>query len=271
MMNITKLVVVVRDIDAVSAFYQKIVGLHRTFSEPGIHHLCVGENVLLVLQRDPDARRHEGEAGLFHMAFLLPSRAALGQWIRHARAVKATILGSADHSVSEAFYLADPEGNGVEVYADRPRTEWLNHNGQFHMPSNRLNINSIIACAGSDAWTGMPAGTVVGHIHLQVGQIDKAEAFYRELGFEITCRYAGGTFFAVDGYHHHIATNIWRSRGAERRSYPSTGLKSFDLATNLAFIESAASRLGVPLRKGEACAFCDPWGTYLNMHAVEQK
>jgi catechol 2,3-dioxygenase len=186
--------------------------------------------------------------------------------VKHAIKTRPPVVGASDHSVSEALYLSDPEGNGVEIYSDRPPQSWQWSNGHVHMPSDPLDIDDLIAASGSDEWKGFPQGSRVGHVHLQVGAIPTAEAFYSDvLGFSVTSRYPGGTFYAADGYHHHLATNIWNSRGATARDYPSTGLANIEIIAPAAFQEAARLR---SKRTGEAddgeagsIAFIDPWGT----------
>jgi len=221
----------VHDLDGVAGFYEQAVGLRRLLTDPDRVALGVGEVTLVELRRDPAARRRSPrEAGLFHTAFLLPSRADLGAWTRHAAATRIPVVGASDHGVSEALYLADPEGNGVEIYADRPAAEWRWKDGLVEMRTEVLDVSGLIDHTGKREWRGFPAGSVVGHVHLQVGAIAPAEAFYAGvLGLGVTCRYAGATFYAADGYHHHLATNIWNSRGAPVRDEPATGLSDVDI------------------------------------------
>ena len=241
----------VHDLDAVTAFYRQAMGLSVLSADAQSATLGAGDRTLLELRRDPAARRRSArEAGLFHTAFLMPSRADLGRWTRHAAATKAPIVGAADHLVSEAIYLTDPEGNGVEIYADRPLSEWTWKDKLVVMASDPLDIDALVASGGGEAWTGFPQGSVIGHVHLQVGAIAPAEAFYvGVLGLDVTCHYPGATFYSSGGYHHHIATNIWNSRGAAVRDYPSTGLADVEIL--------AAEAPPQSLR--------DPWGTAITV------
>ncbi len=259
---IGRVVLTVNDLDAVSSFYRQVVGLHLLRGDAASVELGAGGKTLLELRRDISARRRSPrEAGLFHTAFLLPSRADLGRWIRHAMESRARVAGASDHAVSEALYLSDPEGNGIEIYADRPILEWRWRDGQVYMPSDRLDIDSILATAGDDRWKGFPEGSCIGHVHLQVGAIDAAEAFYHGvLGLDITSRYPGGTFYAVNGYHHHLATNIWNSRGAGPRNYPSTGLESVEFIAGSRFVDPVRHRLDTSAA-ATAFTIADPWGT----------
>jgi catechol 2,3-dioxygenase len=252
--SIGRVALTVHDLDRVSDFYQQAVGLHRLRMDASSVALGAGETTLLELRRDPGARhRSPREAGLFHTAFLLPTRADLGRWVKSAVQTKPAIVGASDHYVSEAIYLTDPEGNGVEIYADRPRESWTWQNGLVVMGTVALDIDDLMASAGSQAWRGFPTGAVVGHVHLQVGALAPAEAFYADtLGLDVTCRYSGATFYASGGYHHHLATNIWNSRGAGVRAMPSTGLADVEIVT-------AATGSQTLL---------DPWGTAFTLTAA---
>lgn len=193
----------VHDLDKVGTFYRQVVGLHLLKQDGEVAELGAGNDVLLELRRDTAARRASPrEAGLFHTAFLLPSRGDLGRWIKHAMSTRAPVTGASDHIVSEAIYLSDPEGNGVEIYADRPAAGWRWHDHKVEMATEALDTQSLVTAAGNAAWRGFAEGSTVGHVHLQVGAIAPAEEFYvGTLGFDVTARYPGGTFYAVDGYH----------------------------------------------------------------------
>lgn len=259
----------VHDLDRVGDFYQRTVGLHRLQSDPDRLLLGVDGGVLLELRRDPAARRRSPrEAGLFHTAFLLPDRADLGAWCRHAAVNRVPVVGASDHGVSEAIYLSDPEGNGVEIYADRPASQWRWEGGTVEMPSDGLDIAGLLDRTEARTWQGFPAGSVVGHVHLQVGALAPAEAFYSGiLGLDITCRYPGGTFYAADGYHHHIATNIWNSRGAPLRQLPSTGLADVEIRTDPSVLKAVAGRAGAVDPAPSRLSLDDPWGTGITLVA----
>jgi catechol 2,3-dioxygenase len=258
-----RVVLTVRNLDAVQAFYERSVGLHVLRRDGESAELGAGRDVLLELRRDPAARfRSPREAGLFHTAFLLPGRADLGRWVKHAAATRAPVVGASDHAVSEAIYLSDPEGNGVEIYVDRPASTWRRNGHEVEMTTEQLDIDDLVAQAGARAWAGFPEGSTVGHVHLQVGAIPTAEAFYAGiLGFDLTCRYPGGSFFASDGYHHHLATNVWNSRGAGPRELPTTGLAEFEIRADAARIEAIRQRAAQAGDGGERLVLRDPWGT----------
>ncbi|HEX2529344.1 MAG TPA: VOC family protein [Geminicoccus sp.] len=259
---------VVHNLDAVSRFYEDTIGLKVIERCGGTARLGTGSTILLELVHDPAARRRSPrEVGLFHTAFLLPSRADLGAWIAFASEQRIAVHGASDHAVSEAVYLSDPESNGIEIYADRPAGQWPVTQAGYDMPSDPLDIQSVFEAAGGRRWNGFPNSGIVGHVHLQVGAIAPAETFYRDLlGFDITCRYPGGSFFGSGGYHHQLAANIWNSRNASPRQDAVTGLSCFELlARDRSVVDDAAVRLRAasvattPLEGGFAVQ--DPWGT----------
>ncbi|MFN7101641.1 MAG: VOC family protein [Pseudorhizobium sp.] len=271
--GIGKVTLTVNDFDRVSGFYQDAVGLHLLRGDASTAELGVDGDTLLELRRDTAARRRSPrEAGLFHTAFLLPSRADLGRWIKHAMNSEAPVVGASDHGVSEALYLSDPEGNGVEIYADRPVLSWQWKDGLVNMPSDPLDIDALVDASGGEEWNGFPGGATVGHVHLQVGAIPTAEAFYRDvLGFAVTSRYPGGTFYAADGYHHHLATNIWNSRGAGPRTYPSTGLANVEIVSSRDFVEALGARTAQTQQENDGLTLIDPWGTKITVAPATQK
>ena len=255
--EIASVALTVRDLPKVADFYRSALGLSDFASDGEVVRLGAGGTVLLELRGDVAARpRSPRDAGLFHTAFLMPSRAALGRWLLHAAAERLPLQGASDHLVSEAIYLADPEGNGIEVYADRPRSAWYGTDGKLKMATEALDLNDLAKDADGP-WNGAPEGLVVGHVHLQVGDVPQAEAYYRDvLGMPVMAHYPGAAFYGSGGYHHHIATNAWNSRGAGRRSYPSTGLAELVLRADPAEAAAIRSRAGVG-------TLSDPWGTQI--------
>lgn len=254
----------VNDLNAVSDYYQKAIGLHLLKSDGETHDLGAGNEVLLQLRADKSARRASPrEAGLFHTAFLLPTRGDLGRWIDHAIKDRVAVVGASDHSVSEAIYLTDPEGNGIEIYADRPRSGWTWKDGKVEMGTYQLDIEPILRAGEGKPYQGFAEGSVIGHVHLQAGAIPTAEDFYhRLLGFDIVSTYPGASFYSAEGYHHHIATNIWNSRGAAERQFPATGLAELEIRAPAAFVSAAETRLKQPVAHNDrGLALADPWGT----------
>jgi catechol 2,3-dioxygenase len=219
---------VVRDLDAMTSFYADELGFNVLAREAG--HVTLGADTpLLVLRHDPHATLPApGSAGLFHIAYLLPSRADLARWALRACANGLTLDGASDHLVSEALYLTDPEGNGIEVYADRPEGEWVWSANGVAMATKRLDMRALYASAAGQG-AAPPAGTVIGHMHLKVGDADAAARFWgAALGMGETARYAPhAVFLAAGRYHHHLAVNTWQSQGAGPRAAGTTGLESF--------------------------------------------
>jgi catechol 2,3-dioxygenase len=216
--------------------------------------------------------RH-GLLGLYHFAILLPDRASLGRFLRHL-AELSVHSGMSDHFVSEAIYLQDPDNLGIEVYADRPRSEWRHEQGQLSMTTIPLDVRSVLAAGGNEPWTGMPAGTTIGHVQLHVGDIAKAEAFYHNaLGLDkMVWNYPGALFLSAGGYHHHLGTNTW-ARGAPSASDDDARLlewelvvpKSSDVAAVASSLEGASHK--AKRERGHALAK-DPWGTQVRIRSA---
>jgi len=257
-LEIGRVALVVNDIGRVGSFYKQALGLTELSNDGETLRLGAGDKPLLELRADKTARRRSPkEAGLFHAAFLLPSRADLGAWLLHASDSRLPLEGASDHLVSEAIYLSDPEGNGIEVYIDRPRAAWKTQDGQIQMATHGLDLNNLAASAKA-AFAQAPKGTVIGHVHLQTGSVPEAEAFYSgALGFDITTHYPGAAFYGAGGYHHHIATNTWNSRGAGPRNFPSTGLADLEILAEAAPLSALRAKL--------PAALTDPWGTPITL------
>ncbi|MBY3615944.1 VOC family protein [Rhizobium bangladeshense] len=266
---------VVTDLGLVSGFYQSMLGLKVIEETASGEVLGVGALPLLTLTTAGNAATApRNAAGLFHTAFLMPNRNELARWLRHAAHNNVALDGASDHLVSEAIYLSDPEGNGIEIYADRPHEEWKFHqDGMVEMATQRLDLQALYNSAPDDRWEGMAEGTAIGHLHLQVGDIPQADAFYRDvLGLKLMARYPGASFFATGGYHHHLAANIWNSRGATARTDNMTGLSDYRIRFNdKAALDAAVSRLDaleVKSEKRDGGVFLrDPWGIGLTLSA----
>jgi len=257
----------VRDLDKVSGFYQRAVGLAVIDRSAGAVTLGAGTVPLLELLGDPAAPpRNPGDAGLFHTAFLLPTRADLARWLAHAVKLGVPLQGASDHIVSEAIYLADPEGNGIEIYADRPVSRWHDADGQIRMATEPLDMPDLLG-AGAGDWAGYPVGGIIGHVHLQVGDTDEADTFSRDiLGFDISSRYPGASFYGSGGYHHHLAGNIWNSRRAGPRPEEAAGLEAVEIVARdpakRAAILKRAEAAGIPVVTVDGTPLLrDPWGT----------
>lgn len=262
----------VRDLQKVSAFYQDALGLSPADSEPNRIMLGAGPEPLIELVQRPGLPpRDPSSTGLFHTAFLLPERADLGRWLAHVRKRGIRLQGASDHNVSEAIYLSDPEGNGIEVYADRPEADWRSQDGGIVMATDPLDTDSLLKPATGPLWAGAPKGTVVGHMHLQVGDLAAAEAFWQDiLGFDLTSRYPGASFFGSGGYHHQVAANIWNSRGAAARQDETAGLTGFELvARNHEARDAIAARAEASgylvSREAGTVILRDPWNIRITL------
>jgi catechol 2,3-dioxygenase len=180
-----------------------------------------------------------------------------------------------DHFVSEALYLTDPDGLGIEVYADRPRSAWRHEDRQLTMATNPLDTESVISAAGGERWTGMPPGTRIGHVHLYVADIDTARAFYHDaLGFDkMVWNYPGALFLSAGGYHHHLGTNTWAAGAPPATDEDARLLEWTVLVPSLADAEAAAGSLeaaGYRVEPGPESWFAtDPWGTRLRLAASD--
>ena len=224
----------VRDLDRTLNFYQDNLGFSVHGRESDVVRLGAGERDLLVLRGRSDARlpgrRH---TGLYHFAILTPSRRHLARSLRHLIDSGGRPQGFADHLVSEAVYLSDPEGNGIEIYRDRPRDEWEYEDGVVQIDTIALDVQGLLSELEPEEapWAGLDPQTTIGHIHLQVADLDETETFYRDiLGFDLVTRYGpSASFFSAGGYHHHIGSNLWHSADAAPLPEGSTGLHHYEI------------------------------------------
>lgn len=208
----------VADLERSQHFYQHNIGLTLHRQEGRTAVLGVGQEEMLILQEQPGARPQSGVTGLYHFAILVPNRHELGRTLRHLIETETPLGGFADHLVSEAIYLNDPDGHGIEIYRDRPEAEWPRRNGQIEMASIQLNIPELLALVQDDQtpWQGLAAGTLMGHIHLHVSDLKQAAAFYQQiLGMDLITYYGrSAAFVSYNGYHHHVGLNTWAGEGA---------------------------------------------------------
>ncbi|AFZ67332.1 VOC family protein [Deinococcus peraridilitoris] len=217
----------IADLARSADFYQRALGLAVLKQDGQRLELGVPGRPLLVLhERSGAPMSPRNSPGLYHFALLLPSRADLGRWLQHAARLGLR-LGQSDHLVSEAFYLSDPDGHGIEVYRDRPRGEWQWNAGEVRMASDPIDIQGLVSESGAQLpWTGAPEGTVMGHIHLRVRDLAATEAFYTGvLGFDVVARWPGALFVSVGGYHHHFGLNTWQSENGPDASPQSAKLE----------------------------------------------
>jgi catechol 2,3-dioxygenase len=236
------------DIGLLRDFYERVIGLRAIASEDGVTALGAGDASLVELVSDPDAPpRPPRTTGLFHLALLVPARADLTRALRRVFENGWHLSGASDHLVSEALYLSDPEGNGIELYRDRPREEWPREGDEIAMATLPLDLEDLLAepGAGDDA-PAMPAGTMLGHVHLQVKDLDSAAAFWVDaLGLDVTASlYPGALFVSAGGYHHHVGLNTWAGVGAPRPPAGARGLDRFELVLpDAAYAAAAGERL----------------------------
>ena len=219
------------DLAGARAFYERVIGLRVLEGDGSSVPLGTEEGrPLLELSGDPDAPpRPRVSTGLFHLALLLPGRAELARSVRRVVEAGWRFTGASDHFVSEALYLDDPEGNGIELYRDRPRSEWTQEGGELKMGTVALDLDDLMAQEPGGPDAGMPPRTTMGHVHLNVADLGDTEAFYAGLlGLDVTVRgYPGALFLSAGGYHHHLGTNLWRGAGAPPAPPGSLGLREF--------------------------------------------
>jgi catechol 2,3-dioxygenase len=266
----------VSNLDQSLAYYEEVIGLRpRGRTDASV---VLGsrddERPLITLHARPGVTRsRRGAFGLYHFAILLPARAALGRFAAHLMALDVRV-GMADHLVSEAFYLWDPDGLGIEVYADRPRETWQSRDGELAMTTDPLDVRNVIAAAGGETWTGPPGGTAIGHVHLHVGSLEGAEAFYhRALGLDKTVwSYPGALFMSAGGYHHHLATNVWSPGPAP--SADQARLLEWELVVpsdpDVAAVARSLQAAGYGLEDtGNGVTAADPWGTRVRVRVPD--
>lgn len=267
----------VRDAERSLAFYRDLLGFELLDRDDGTLLLGAGDNHILTLHASPHNRpRPAPTTGLYHVAVLLPSRPELARVLR--RLIDARIpLGSADHAVSEALYLGDPDGNGLEIYRDRSPETWRWNNGQVRMTTERLDAAGILRELPQTAARELPAATTIGHVHLQVADLAAAERFYHQLlGFDITAGFPGALFVSAGGYHHHLGLNTWESLAAPEPPPDATGLRSFEVVVpNRGALDAVLERLaagGFPTRPGDrGVVVDDPWHNSVVLRTTEAR
>lgn len=264
-----------RDMQGLAAFYTRLLGLTALQQSEQSITLGTPGTPLLTLNAAPELPRPPvSRPGLYHTAFLLPTRADLGRWLAHAARLGLQI-GSGDHLVSEAFYLSDPEGNGIEVYADRPRDTWTWENGQVKMDTLNVDVNSVLREAGIDPNTldsaqtdyQAPAGLTLGHVHLKVGNAAQAAQFYRDtLGLDIVSQLPGAAFLSWGGYHHHLGLNEWHTRGQGQPAAPAAGLSGVDFLTpDLSGLRKHLQGKADVAETADTVTLHDPWGNRITV------
>lgn len=215
-----------------SDYYQNTIGFD--ILEEGENQISLtadGKNPLLILEEDKNAvEKPVTSTGLYHLALLLPHRETLGQYLIHL-AKNNELDGASDHQYSEALYLYDPENNGIEIYADRPPSKWKEDGkGGYVGGTNQIDSDGLIKEAGNIPWSGLPDDTRMGHMHLQVSDLDKSEEFYvNVLGFDIVAKNDSLLFVSKGGYHHHIGMNTWAGKGIPSPPKNTKGLKHYTI------------------------------------------
>ena len=209
----------VADLDRALAYYETQIGLVVHGGEDARARLGTGDDDLLVLTEEPGAKPAVGYSGLFHFALLVPERVDLARWLAHAARERVPLSGLSDHYVSEAIYLQDPDQHGIEIYADRPRELWEGRVGErlTTLPLDTRDLLSVLEDPRTEPFDGLPAGTVMGHVHLCVADVEESVAYYRDvIGFGLMAQLGNqAAFLSAGGYHHHLGANIWQSRGAQ--------------------------------------------------------
>jgi catechol 2,3-dioxygenase len=256
-------------------FYEHVLGFrsHDITNSSAALSAYGDERTLVTLHSAPGVRpARRGAFGLYHFAILLPDRAALGRFAIHLASLEVRVA-TADHLVSEALYLWDSDGLGIEVYVDRPRDSWQQRGHELAMTTDPLNIQSVIASGRGERWDGVPSGTTMGHVHLHVGSLDRAEAFYhRGLGLDKTVwSYPGALFMSAGGYHHHLATNTW-SHGPSAAPDQARLLEwelivptDGDVAAVVESLQAAGHRAATA---GPAAVATDPWDTRVRIRSA---
>lgn len=242
-----------RDAETLAEYYCNVVGLNEMGRQGATIILGAGDRELLAIEQCSQAKPDDPRsAGLYHTAFLLPTRGDLARWSRNAIDRQLPVSGASDHKVSEAIYMTDPEGNGIEIYSDRPPQDWQWNGDRVAMSTDPLDTNDLLDVIKTEGgeWEGAPQNTVIGHVHLRVGNAQEAERFWHEqLGFETVQTYGDKAVFLSTGrYHHHIGVNAWQSAKAGKRDPDRTGLLWVELEDT---------------RGGEGREFIDPWGNVI--------
>ena len=258
----------VSDLSQSIPYYTEVLGFAVSARNDRVAVLGTGDGVPLIELYEqkgirPSPRR--GRLGLYHFAILLPDRQALGRFVAHLAEIGA-YAGSADHLVSEALYLSDPDGLGIEVYADRPRAQWKTNGHEIAMATAPLDLRGLVRASAGEPWTGMPSGTTIGHVHFHVATLRDAEAFYHSaLGFDkVVWSYPGALFFSAGGYHHHVGTNTWAA-GAPAATADDARLLEWELrlptAGDIVSVAANAARAGYEIHEaGDDRLITDPAG-----------
>jgi catechol 2,3-dioxygenase len=259
----------VSDVDRSVSFYQDALGLRLQRREDSVAALGAGAEDLVVLHEVPQARPAGRHAGLYHFALLFPSREALARAVQRLSGNRTPITGASDHGVSEAIYLSDPDGNGIELYADRPRDAWppAQPGERIGMFTRALDVHDLLATvAGEEPTSGADPGLRMGHVHLHVGDIGAARAFYADrLGFEVMVGMPSALFLAAGGYHHHLGVNTWRGEGVGPAPAGTAGLREWTIVLEPDALAALRERTGLGASDD---VIVDPWEIRLRLVAA---
>jgi len=261
----------VTDLDRSIGFYQDAIGLRQHRCEDGVAALGAGGEDLLVLHEEPGARPAGRHAGLYHFALLHPSREELARAFVRLAATGTPIEGASDHGISEAIYLPDPDGNGIELAADKPRGKWPE--GWDGRPE-ALDMDGLLGLvAGEEPVRHADPGLVVGHLHLHVGDVERGLAFYRDvIGFDVITLMPSAAFVSAGGYHHHIGFNVWRGQGVPPAPAGAVGLREWTVvlpeAADVAAVRARLKAAGLPAEDADGGVLTrDPWENALRLTA----
>ncbi len=269
----------VRDLDRSLSFFLDTLGLRLVSGGPHTATLSAtgrGPGLIVLTEKKDAPARPARASGLYHLAIRVPARRALAMSIRHVNDAGWMVEGYADHDVSEAVYLSDPDGNGVEIYADRPSDTWPFRTGQVEMVTIPLDLDSLMQEISDwpGPWEGIDPGATIGHVHLRVADLERTEAFYREvMGFDVTQRsIPGALFFSAGGYHHHVGANTWASEGGPRPPADATGLIAYSVilpdAPSLRDVEVRLEAAGVVTSRDDTSGgvrTADPDGNFIEL------
>jgi catechol 2,3-dioxygenase len=258
-------------------WYRRVLGVAVLDHRGGVARLGTagGGRALIELHERAGAQPvpRRGRLGLYHYAILLPDRPSLARFVRHL-AELGERAGMSDHLVSEAVYLTDPDGLGIEVYADRPRAEWRQDRRQLVMATEPLNVDDLLRTAGPEPWSGLPPGTVIGHVHLFVGDLERAARFYHAgLGLDqMVWSYPGALFLSAGGYHHHLGTNTWAT-GALPAGEGDARLLEWEIllptGSDVQAALASVAATGAPVTAGAGNGVAtDPWGTTVRVREI---